>query len=42
MKILTWITLKKLSMKFWNVGGEIMARLGIVLGFDKVTIQAVE
>jgi len=42
MKIPTWITLKKLLVKFQNVGGEIVARLGIMLGFDKVTTQAIE
>jgi hypothetical protein len=42
MKIPTWITLRKLSMEFWSVGGIIMVGLGIMLGFDKTTIQVVE
>jgi hypothetical protein len=42
MRIPTWITLRKLLVKFQSVGGKIVARLGIMLGFDKVTTQAVE
>ncbi len=29
-------------MEFWSVGGIIMVGLGIMLGFDKTTIQVVE
>jgi len=39
MRIPTWITLRKLLVEFWSIGGEITARLGTMLRFDKVTIQ---
>lgn len=35
MHISTWITLRKILVEFWSVGGDIATRLGIVLRFDK-------
>jgi len=32
MRIPTWITLRKLLAEFRSIGGEIVTRLGIVLG----------
>ncbi len=39
MRIPTWITLRKLLVEFSSVGGEIIAGLGTMLGFDKASIQ---
>jgi hypothetical protein len=42
MIIPTWITLRKLSVEFQNVGSKIAIRIGSLLRCDKATIHTIE
>lgn len=42
MIIPTWITFRKLSVEFQNVGSKIAIRIGTLLGCDKATTHTIE